>query len=67
MALTRAEEILTDMLMKIGADEDEIIGIMLLLRTQEEQEELALWLYRNPRSTPQETIRASLDIQAKKS
>ena len=37
MALTRAEEILTDMLMKIGADEDEIIGIMLLLRTQEEQ------------------------------
>ena len=59
------KQLMIEAMMKLGATEDEIVGMMLLLKTKEQRKEMILWLYRNRTATPQEMIRACLDIQAK--
>ena len=63
--LTKCEKLLIRAMMKLGATEDEIVGMMLLLKTKEQQMEMLHWLFLNRTATPQEMIRACLDIQAK--
>ena len=60
--LTKCEKLLIRAMMKLGATEDEIVGMMLLLKTKEEQMEMLHWLFLNRTATPQEMKQTSLDI-----
>ena len=62
MELTPAQKHLIRWLKVIGAEEDEVIGIMLLMDTPEKRDRLMSWMAENLEITVSDVIEKSLDI-----
>ena len=66
MALTNGEQLMVDMMKRIGLTMHEAVGTMLLLRTKEERTQFLLWMYRNRKTaSPQDALRVSVTIHKK--
>ena len=68
MALTNGEEMLINLMKKAGLTQDETVGTMLMLGTEEERKELLFWMHQNRKSmTSRRLLRKAMDIKTKKS
>lgn len=64
MPLTNGEELMVDLMARIGLTEDETIGVMLTLKTKEERAEFLLWMYRNAdTASPQDALIKVFEIK----
>ena len=64
MELTPAQKHLIHWLKVMGVQEDEVIGIMLLMDTPEKRDNLMGWMSKNLKATPSEIIGTAMDIAA---
>ena len=62
MAITKTIRILIQVLKVCELDEDEIVGTVLLLKTDEQAQKLIGWIDQNPTATTSEIIYQALCI-----
>ena len=62
MDLPNGDKMLVNAMDRLGATEDEVVGMMLALKTKEQKKEMLHWIYHNQKATTQEMIRASSRI-----
>lgn len=60
--LTKSEEILIRCLKAIGMTEDDTVGVMMALESQEQQDMLADFLWDNRDATDQDVLRETIRI-----
>ncbi len=62
MELTPAQKHLICWLKVMGMNEDDVIGIMLLMDTPKKRDDLMRWMAENRTATPSDIIRKAMDI-----
>ena len=63
--LSEAQRVLIQLLKNIGAEVDELIGVMLLLKGREEDmERMCVWIY-DDHPTPQQVLRKAMELTEK--
>lgn len=66
MELTEAEKLLIHGLKLYGVELEDALGIMLLLNTEQMQDEMMLWMTENRQATTSNLIGKAMDIAATK-
>ena len=62
MELTEDQKLLIHGLKLFGVETDEMLGIMLALKTLEQQNELMLWMSDHQKATPSEIVGKTMDM-----
>lgn len=62
VVLTPAQQHLIKGLKIMRVEEDEMIGIMLLMDTPEKQDQLMMWMSKNQKATPSDILGKAMEI-----
>ena len=63
MELTQAQKHLIHWLKVMGVQEDDMVGIMLLMDTPKKRDTLMCWMAENQTATPSDIIGKAMDIE----
>ena len=62
--LTQTQELLIDGLRAFGVEKDLIIGIMIMLTEEDQQEQLMEWMADHEKAKPEEILQRATEIVA---
>ena len=63
MSIPNGERLMMRLMVNIEASDDEILAVLLLLRTTNERLEMLLWLKRNRNATPSDMLKEATRIK----
>ena len=60
--LTPAQQHLIKWLKVVGVEEDEMVGIMLLMNTPKKRDDLMMWMFQHKEATPSDILGKAMEI-----